>query len=77
MLAYEDGDGAIRLWDAPSAREVGRLEDGYGIALDVLAVVPGFVCRTGPVVDTATPGSGSGSGSEEPMPPEEGPVTSP
>jgi hypothetical protein len=77
VLAYEDGDGAIRLWDATAGREAMRLEDKSGIALDVLSLAAAPLCKQAPpTVDAA------GSG-DEPLPPEEspgpspGPVTSP
>ena len=87
VLAYEDGDGAIRLWDAATGREAARLdnrsasgaEDRSGIALDVLSLAAAPLCKqTPPTVDAA------GSG-DEPLPPEEptgsgsasGPVTTP
>ncbi|CAN5893228.1 hypothetical protein BH11MYX3_BH11MYX3_09080 [soil metagenome] len=74
-LAYEDGEGAIRLWDASTGREVQKLENKVGIALDVLSIAPAPLCKaTPPTVDT-----GSGS-ADEPLPPEEGsggPVVSP
>ncbi|HEU0031788.1 MAG TPA: hypothetical protein VFQ53_14220 [Kofleriaceae bacterium] len=75
-LAYEDGDGAIRLWDATTAREIGKLENKPGLALDVLSLAPAPLCKQAP--PTADQGSGS---ADEPMPPEEGsaggPVTTP
>ena len=74
VLAYEDGDGAIRLWDATTGREAIRLDDRGGIALDVLSLSPGPVCKQAPPTE-----AGSGS-AEEPLPPEEGsagPVTAP
>ena len=73
-LAYEDGDGAIRLWDATTGREALRLDERGGLALDALAISASPVCKQAPAVD-----AGSGS-AEEPLPPEEasgGPVTSP
>jgi len=81
VLAYEDSDGAIRLWDATTGHETMRLEDKSGIALDVLSLAAAPLCKQAPpVVDAA------GSG-EEPLPPEEatgagtgttpGPVTTP
>jgi hypothetical protein len=64
-LAYEDGDGAIRLWDAGTGREAMRLENKPGIALDVLSLAAAPLCKQAPpTVDAA------GSG-EEPLPPEE------
>jgi hypothetical protein len=72
VLAYEDGDGAIRLWDAQTGREALRLDDKGGLALDVLPFTNTPVCKQG------TPEAGSGAGSDE-LPPEEGagPVTAP
>ncbi|MEJ7599701.1 MAG: hypothetical protein WKG01_17470 [Kofleriaceae bacterium] len=64
-LAYEDGDGAIRLWDATTARESQRLENKPGLALDVLSIAAAPLCKQAP--PTADTGS-----AEEPMPPEEG-----
>ncbi|MEO7731651.1 MAG: hypothetical protein ABIY55_11805 [Kofleriaceae bacterium] len=79
VLAYEDGDGAIRLWDAITGREAMRLENKLGIALDVLSLAAASLCKQAPpTVDAA----GSGA-SDEPLPPEEGagsaggPVTAP
>ena len=78
-LAYEDGEGSIRLWDAGTARESLKLENKVGIALDVLSIHPAPVCKATPAA--VDPGSGAGSGSaDEPLPPEEGsggPVTAP
>lgn len=66
-LAYEDGDGAIRLWDAAKTAEVLRLENKPGIALDVLSLAPGPLCKQQPpAVDAA----GSGAAEEPPLPPE-------
>ncbi|MBV8761689.1 MAG: hypothetical protein JO257_30625 [Deltaproteobacteria bacterium] len=73
-LAYEDGDGAIRIWDAASGREALRLDERGGLGLDVIALSPAPLCKQAP--PTA---AGSGS-AEEPLPPEEGsagPVTAP
>ncbi|HUS32372.1 MAG TPA: hypothetical protein VMZ53_27920 [Kofleriaceae bacterium] len=74
-LAYEDGDGAIRLWDATSGREAMKLENKAGLALDVLSLAPAPLCKQEP--PTAEQ---AGSGGDE-MPPEEtgsgGPVTQP
>ena len=73
VLAYEDGDGAIRLWDATSLREAQRLDNGKpGLALDVLSLANGPLCKQAP----EQPGTGSGS---DELPPEEGagPVTAP
>ena len=68
ILAYEDGDGAIRLWDSASGRELPfKLEHKAGIALDVLSLAAGSLCKQAP--PTVDAGSGS---ADEPMPPEEG-----
>ncbi|HEU4731440.1 MAG TPA: hypothetical protein VFT22_26280 [Kofleriaceae bacterium] len=68
-LAYEDGDGAIRLWDATTGREAMRLDDKSGIALDVLSLAPAPLCKQAPpAVDAA----GAPGAADEPMPPEEG-----
>lgn len=71
VLAYEDGDGAIRLWDATTGRQLARLgdrpgaEDRSGLALDVLSLAAAPLCKQAPpAVDAA------GSG-DEPLPPEE------
>jgi hypothetical protein len=73
-LAYEDGDGAIRLWDATTNRESMRLENKAGLALDVLSLASAPLCKQAP--PTAEP---AGSGDEPPLPPEENdaPVTKP
>ncbi|MDB4955538.1 MAG: hypothetical protein JWO36_3107 [Myxococcales bacterium] len=73
VIAYEDGDGAIRLWDASTGREAMRLDDKAGLALDVLSLASAPLCKQAP--PTAEP-----AGSDEPLPPEDpsgGPVTTP
>jgi hypothetical protein len=69
-LAYEDGGGAIRLWDPKRDGRGGQvllLENKPGIALDVLSLAPAPLCKQQPpAADT-----GSGSGDEPGMPPEE------
>jgi hypothetical protein len=70
VLAYEDGDGAIRLWDATTGREAMRLENKVGLALDVLSLAAAPLCKQAPpTVDAA----GSGA-SDEPLPPEDPPA---
>jgi hypothetical protein len=69
-LAYEDGDAAIRLWDAKRdgrGGEVLRLENKPGVALDVLSLAPGPLCKQQPPAAE----TGAGSGDEPPLPPEE------
>jgi len=69
-LAYEDGGGAIRLWDPTAGgrgSQVLLLENKPGIALDVLSLAPGPLCKQQPpAADT-----GSGSADEPALPPEE------
>ena len=89
-LAYEDGEGAIRLWDAASGREVMRLDNKPGIALDVLSLAAGPLCKGAPPVaappadgepaDSATADPAALVDDEPPLPPEEPagvPVTRP
>jgi hypothetical protein len=74
-LAYEDGDGAIRLWETTTGREALRLDDKSGIALDVLSLLAAPLCtQAPPMADTATaPGTtGAAGANDEPLPPEEG-----
>lgn len=63
-LAYEDGDNAIRVWDATTRREAMRIENKSGIALEVLSLASAPLCKQAP------PTADAGSGDE--MPPEEG-----
>jgi hypothetical protein len=74
-LAYEDGDGAIRLWDATTSREAQKIENKYGVALAVLSLASAPLCKQAPPTTEPT-----GSGSGDDMPPEEGsggPVVTP
>lgn len=66
-LAYEDGDGGIRLWSTTTHHQLVRLWEVGGLALDVLAISPGPLCKQAPAPGAAPAGSGA-----EPMPPEEG-----
>jgi hypothetical protein len=71
-LAYDDGDGAIRLWDVTTGREAMRLDDKAGLALDVLSLANTPQCKQAPPAVER--------GSDEPLPVEEGsgaPVTQP
>jgi hypothetical protein len=71
-LAYDDGEGLIRLWDAPDAHElVVKLKNENGVALDVLSLTSTPICKQAP------PKVDAGSGSGDDLPPEEGPVTTP
>jgi len=65
LLAYEDGDNAIRLWDATTGREALRIEDKAGLALDVLSVAAAPLCKQAPPV--AAPAAPAG----DDLPPEE------
>ncbi len=77
-LAYEDGDGEIRLWDTASGREAAKLDDRPGMALDVLSPGTAPLCKQGPMPPEGV-GSGSGSGSAAVDEPQgtDGPVTAP
>lgn len=75
-LAYEDGDSAIRLWDATTGREALRIENKAGVGLAVLSLASTPLCKQAP--PSAEPTGSAGSADE--MPPEEGssgPVTAP
>jgi hypothetical protein len=68
-LAYDDGDGAIRLWDVATGRETARLDNKPGLALDVLAA--GTATCAPPTTEKAGSGDelppedvGSGSGTK-------------
>jgi hypothetical protein len=72
VLAYDDGEGGIRLWDATTGRQLARLEvrsgnseDRSGLALDVLSYSAAPLCKQAP---PAVEPAGSG---DEPLPPEE------
>lgn len=71
-LAYEDGDNAIRLWDATTGREAMRIENKPGVSLAVLSLASAPLCKQAPPTEEP-----AGSGDE--MPPEEpsGPITTP
>jgi hypothetical protein len=69
-LAYDDGDGAVRLWSATTGRQVERLAEDGGVALDVLSWQNGPVCKQAAAEAGSGSGSGAGSGSDE-LPPEE------
>jgi len=80
-LAYEDGDSAIRIWDATTGREAMRIENKSGVGLSVLSLASAPLCKGAP---PAAETGGAGAGDE--MPPEEpasgatggdGPVTTP
>lgn len=71
-LAYEDGEGMIRLWDTTTAKQLPNpLVNRPGIAFEVLTL--GVPCKgTSEVAAGSGSGAGSGSdGEEPPLPPEE------
>ncbi len=72
-LAYEDGEGSIRLWDATTRSQAQNpLTNRPGIAFDVLTL--GVPCKGGSDVGAGSGsqvGTGSGSDDEPPLPPEE------
>ncbi len=77
LVAYEDGDGGIRVWNAASSREEIKLDNKPGIALDVLSLSSAPSCKQMPVIVEPV---GTGSADEPPLPPEEpasGPITQP
>nr|MBA2538324.1 hypothetical protein [Deltaproteobacteria bacterium] len=73
-LAYEDGEGSIRFWDATKEKQLPNpLVNRAGLGFEVLSL--GLPCKQA----GATVGAGSGSvgigsgsdGEEPPLPPEE------
>jgi len=76
LVAYEDGEGGVRVWNAAAWREDVKLDNKPGIALDALSLSSAPGCKQMPVEVEPI---GSGSADEPPLPPEEpaGPITSP
>src|SRR5689334_14746237 len=68
VLAYEDGDGAIRLWDGTTGREVMKLDNKAGLALDVLSLGLAPICKQAAQIVIEPVGSGS----DETLPTEDG-----
>ena len=66
LLAYEDGDNAIRLWDAATGREALRIDDKAGLALDVLSVAAAPLCKQAPPVAAPAAPAGDDLPTEEP-----------
>ncbi|HET9991903.1 MAG TPA: hypothetical protein VFQ65_25415 [Kofleriaceae bacterium] len=65
-LAYDDGDGDIRLWDPSTGREAMKVDDKNGLALDVLSLASVPQCKQAPTkVETGS------AGSDDTLPPEE------
>jgi hypothetical protein len=74
-LAYEDQDGAVRLYDATLGREVARLTERGGLALNVLASARGPSCASAPAAAAAGDGSdGSDAADEGAAPPPAAPA---
>jgi hypothetical protein len=76
-VVYEDAAGGLRIWSATERKEVQRIPDKYGLALDALSARLAPLCKSAPPEVEPDPG-------EETMPPEEdsgsgsgGPVTTP
>ncbi len=63
-LAYEGGDGALRLWDATTGREAMRIDDKAGVALDVLSLASAPRCKQ------ATTAVETSAGPDDALPPE-------
>jgi hypothetical protein len=77
LVAYEDGEGGIRVWNAATSREDVKLDNKPGIALDALSRSSAPGCKQAPVEVEPI---GADPADEPPLPPEEpasGPVTSP
>jgi hypothetical protein len=82
-LLYEDAGGNLRVYSAGERRELQRITEKGGFGLATLDAHLDPVCRSAAAAPVVTPPAG-GSGAapddmppEEPMPPEEGPVTKP
>lgn len=71
-LAYDDGEGSIRVWDVAANREALKITNASGIALAVLSATPGAICKgsAAPAIEVDLGSAAGGSGSDE-MPPEE------
>ena len=72
-LAYEDGEGEIRLWDPTTRRQLPNpLVNKPGIALAVLSLSPMPPCLQKDGKGKTTPGDeASGTDDEPPLPPED------
>jgi hypothetical protein len=67
LLAYEDNEGALRLWDASTGRETQRLTEKAGMALAFLAISPAPLCKTAPPLAETAPASDATDGAAEPV----------
>jgi len=70
-LAYDDGDGDIRLWDPSTGREAMKLDDKNGLALDVLSVASEPQCKQAPPSPGKNGIETGSAGSDDALPPEE------
>ena len=64
QLVYEDGSGGIRVYDAVAGREIGKLTERAGLALDTLPPTAAPLCTSEPIVDDPDAG-------DDELPPEE------
>ncbi|HVV86654.1 MAG TPA: hypothetical protein VHE35_26530 [Kofleriaceae bacterium] len=62
---YEDGSGGLRIYEATAHREVGKLTERAGLALETLPPSKGPLCQTEPPVSDPT-------ATDDDLPPEEG-----
>jgi hypothetical protein len=53
LLAYEDDDNGIRVWDAVTGREQFRIVERAGLALSVLSSQAKAVCKSAPIPPAA------------------------
>lgn len=67
VLAYDDPDGMVRLWDASTGREVIRLAEKAGLSLAVLAMSAAPVCKSAPPTAETGAEEEAAQGSEEPV----------
>ena len=74
-LLYEDGTGALRVYDAAAGRETGKLTERAGLALHALPPSAAPLCQTEPPVDDPT--ATDGLPTEEPAADPAAPVTTP
>jgi hypothetical protein len=74
-LAYEDGSGSLRVWDATTGREATKLAEKAGLGLSGLSPSAKPICRQEPLADVETDDGSEPEPAPEPadpLPPEEG-----
>ncbi len=79
LLAYEDDESAVRVWDLTTGRETMRFAAKAGLALSALSPTPKPACKTAAPAPAAT-GSGSAGDVEieiDPTAPVDQPVVAP